>query len=414
MKKLHEITDKFKMTRVRVPMEAPFSEDFQKAMFTMGFRWEDSEPGTPREVLKAGWTGAPMHAIFIDKNCRMFNTVHAESFSGGGADLYREITPLELFGAAKEYKVLDKAIRKAKKAAKQGWIVHVPGNPVPNEVQLDIEFSDGSTLAGFTYGTGSDIWEGVPPARYRLSKPVKQETVSLQSMIDNIVADAGGKEVVADATEDADGWIVWNGGEGCPVSMDTKIEVIYRDGKPSICNPSYPAGWRWDHRGLDGDIVKYRVVEEAEWELVPMDEPVVEADTNPKKQYGLASIPLNLWSPLASAYGALGLYNGSLKYGTANFANTKVEASIYIAAAMRHLSAFAAGEEFDPADGVPNLGGVLANVAIILEARAAGTLIDDRARMSGYLQERDALKAIVGQLQLVHAGKTPKHYTLGG
>jgi hypothetical protein len=135
-------------------------------------------------------------------------------------------------------------------------------------------------------------------------------------------------------------------------------------------------------------------------------------DTNPKKQYGVQSVPLNMWSPLASAYGALGLYNGSLKYGKANFANTPVEASIYIAAAMRHLNAWAAGEEFDPADGVPNLGGVLANIAILLEARAAGTLIDDRLKMSGYLKERDALKDIVKNLNELHAGKAPKHYTL--
>lgn len=139
---------------------------------------------------------------------------------------------------------------------------------------------------------------------------------------------------------------------------------------------------------------------------------LVEQETNPKRQFGVASIPLHLWSPLASAYGSLGLYNGSLKYGRNNFKATPVEASIYIAAAMRHLNAWAEGEEFDPADGVPNLGGVLANIAILLEARAAGTLVDDRQMGTGYLKEREALKAIMKNVTEIHKDKNPRHYTI--
>lgn len=135
-------------------------------------------------------------------------------------------------------------------------------------------------------------------------------------------------------------------------------------------------------------------------------------ETNPKKQFGLASLPLHLWSPLASAYGALGLYNGACKYGRNNFKATPVEASIYIAAAMRHLAAWSEGEEFDPADGVPNLGGVLANIAILLEARAAGTLVDDRQMGTGYLKERETLKQIMADVTKVHEGKSPRHYTI--
>lgn len=136
------------------------------------------------------------------------------------------------------------------------------------------------------------------------------------------------------------------------------------------------------------------------------------SDTNPKRQFGLASIPLHLWSPLASAYGSLGLYNGSLKYGRNNFKATPVEASIYIAAAKRHLEAWSEGEEYDPADGVPNLGGVLANIAILLEARAAGTLVDDRQMGTGYLKEREHLKEIMKNVTEIHKDKNPRHYTI--
>ncbi len=146
--------------------------------------------------------------------------------------------------------------------------------------------------------------------------------------------------------------------------------------------------------------------------FLPEKAVVASPETNPKKQFGDKSLPLSIWPALASAYGCLGLYNGKLKYGQSNFNATPVEASIYIAGAMRHLAAWSEGEEFDPADGVPNLGGVLANIAIILEARAAGTLIDDRKLGSGYLKERDALKEIVASLQILHKYKEPKHYTL--
>lgn len=135
-------------------------------------------------------------------------------------------------------------------------------------------------------------------------------------------------------------------------------------------------------------------------------------ETNPKKQYGDKGIPLHLWPALASSYGAVALYNGSLKYGRNNFKATPVDASIYIAAAKRHLEAWAEGEELDPVDGVPNLAGVLANIAILLEARAAGTLIDDRNIGTGYLKERDSLKSVVASLQELHKDKSPKHYTL--
>jgi len=233
--------------------------------------------------------------------------------------------------------------------------------------------------------------------------------------------------------------------DGCPVDPEVIVAIKMRDGEVWT---ERAGNVYWGETG-NGTIVSYKVLgypkPKRESKIVTQEEMVdaladsigkplaipvsamssgekfmhmcAEIDagtpgTNPKKQYGVQSVPLNMWSPLASAYGALGLYNGSLKYGKANFANTPVEASIYIAAAMRHLLAWACGQEDDPADGVPNLGGVLANVAILLEARAAGMLIDDRLRMSGYLKELDMLKAKVKALNELHAGKTPKHYTL--
>ena len=56
---------------------------------------------------------------------------------------------------------------------------------------------------------------------------------------------------------DDDGWIEWNGGE-CPVDVELYVYVNYRDG--CVLPMVVKAGsQRWDHFGLGGDIVSYRL-----------------------------------------------------------------------------------------------------------------------------------------------------------
>lgn len=225
-------------------------------------------------------------------------------------------------------------------------------------------------------------------------------------------------------------WIEWDVDDArayqyrVPLILDEKVLVKFRDGSNDL---GKARDFNWDndaHR--DCQIIAYKILSGTHTQIsdksvsvddmvdsirtVLVKEKAVDvANTNPKRQYGLKSIPVNLWPPLATAYGSIGLYNGSLKYSQGNYKATPVEASIYIAAGMRHFMAWADGEEFDPKDKVPNLAGVLANVAILLEARANGTLIDDRQISSGYLQEREALEKIVASLQELHKDKNPKH-----
>lgn len=60
-------------------------------------------------------------------------------------------------------------------------------------------------------------------------------------------------------------WIKWNGGE-CPVADGTKVEVEFPGGDSTT---STAQDLRWRHLGLMGDIVSYRVVEEAKEEFTP-------------------------------------------------------------------------------------------------------------------------------------------------
>ena len=56
---------------------------------------------------------------------------------------------------------------------------------------------------------------------------------------------------------DADGWIEWNGGE-CPVDVELYVYVNYRDGC-ELPRAVRAGSQRWNHFGLGGDIVSYRL-----------------------------------------------------------------------------------------------------------------------------------------------------------
>jgi 5'(3')-deoxyribonucleotidase len=106
--------------------------------------------------------------------------------------------------------------------------------------------------------------------------------------------------------------------------------------------------------------------------------------SNPKDIIGSNKLPLSVFPASAIALGAVGNFNGLVKYGRDNFRAVGIRASIYVDAAMRHLLAWFEGQECDPDDEVPHLGAVLACVAIIVDARAAGKLTDDRKLEGGY------------------------------
>jgi hypothetical protein len=110
--------------------------------------------------------------------------------------------------------------------------------------------------------------------------------------------------------------------------------------------------------------------------------------------------------------GCIAMLNGMLKYGRSNFRAVGIRSSIYYDAAKRHLDAWFEGEEFDPDDGVPHLSAALACVAIIVDARAAGKLNDDRMLPGGYRKLADELTPHVARLKKLHEKRNPRHYTL--
>lgn len=112
----------------------------------------------------------------------------------------------------------------------------------------------------------------------------------------------------------------------------------------------------------------------------PTDDVVADtpAGKNPKDLLGIKKPPLNLFPPAALIHGAMAMGNGAAKYGPYNWRKNKVIASIYVAAAMRHLASWYDGEEVADDSGVHHLGHTLACIAIILDAYETGNLVDDR------------------------------------
>lgn len=101
-------------------------------------------------------------------------------------------------------------------------------------------------------------------------------------------------------------------------------------------------------------------------------------DTNPKDRMATTRLDLSLFPATARAYGALAMTEGDLKYGGYNYRVIGVKASVYYAAANRHLDKWFNGEWIDPKTGVPHLASALACIGILIDAIECEKLNDDR------------------------------------
>ena len=135
-------------------------------------------------------------------------------------------------------------------------------------------------------------------------------------------------------------------------------------------------------------------------------------DTNPKDAIAGNKIPLWLLSPIAKAHWALAQFAGMVKYGAWNWRKSGVRYSVYLSAIDRHLSALVSGEETDPVDGTNHLGNIMACCGILLDAKAAGKLVDDRPPSVRIRPTYEALEVLMPALREKYKDSTPQHYTI--
>lgn len=99
---------------------------------------------------------------------------------------------------------------------------------------------------------------------------------------------------------------------------------------------------------------------------------------NPKDSIGETKPPMHLIPPAAEILEAVVMGLGARKYGPFNWRSAKVRATVYVAAAKRHLAQWLDGTDGDPESGVSHLAHARACLGILLDAQATGNLVDDR------------------------------------
>ncbi len=112
-------------------------------------------------------------------------------------------------------------------------------------------------------------------------------------------------------------------------------------------------------------------------------------DTNPKTQYGLAKPSLTYVPPVALFEVGRVMEIGAAKYGPMNWRVDPVSYSTYINGALRHLMQAWDGQDFDYETKLRHIAHAAANLMILLDAEAQGTLFDDRPKagtLEDYLQ----------------------------
>lgn len=99
---------------------------------------------------------------------------------------------------------------------------------------------------------------------------------------------------------------------------------------------------------------------------------------DPKGIAGKKKPQLQLVPPIIIESMAAALAIGADKYGPWNWRENKVEIMTYLGAMKRHIDAVLEGEDLDPESGTHHLGHVAAGCAIVLDAAAQHTLVDNR------------------------------------
>ncbi len=100
---------------------------------------------------------------------------------------------------------------------------------------------------------------------------------------------------------------------------------------------------------------------------------------NSKDIEGCRKPSLHLIPQSANILEAVVLRLGARKYGGPfNWRTTRVHASVYLSATMRHLAQWLDGQDDDAESGVSHLAHARACLGILLDAQSVHCLIDDR------------------------------------
>lgn len=93
---------------------------------------------------------------------------------------------------------------------------------------------------------------------------------------------------------------------------------------------------------------------------------------------GQKKTPLRVVPPILDIEVSGPLSQGAQKYGSYNWRDKDISLAMHLEAIERHLAAYKDGENRAPDSGFTHLAHAAATLAILMDAGACGTLIDDR------------------------------------
>jgi hypothetical protein len=134
--------------------------------------------------------------------------------------------------------------------------------------------------------------------------------------------------------------------------------------------------------------------------------------TNPKDIVGSGKAPLELCPDTLRVAAGMCFLEGALKYGRYNWRVAGVRASIYYAAAGRHLAAWWNGEDTDPDSNLPHLWKAAACLAVLIDAGEMDKLTDDRPPRAPVEEMLKRLLPTVSELQQRYGDRRPYQYTI--
>ena len=104
----------------------------------------------------------------------------------------------------------------------------------------------------------------------------------------------------------------------------------------------------------------------------------MKVDENPKERFGNLKVPLScVPAPVLMEIGA-GMLEGSIKYGRHNYRESRIKASTYYDAVMRHMMQWWEGEDIDADSGLSHVTKAICSLVVLRDQMLAGTIIDDR------------------------------------
>ena len=170
-----------------------------------------------------------------------------------------------------------------------------------------------------------------------------------------------------------------------------------------LCICTAPAGWLHGKECPVAGYITQRDVELREVNMKNETEISRGLPPNPKQLFGDKKPRLSLIPLIAQLAQEEAQRDGMNKYGEYNWRDQPVEAMTYLDAALRHLQLYLNGEKLARDTKVQNLGAVMACCAILIDAEANGTMIDNRRHSKAACDALHDAEEMVAHLKAAQA-----------